>query len=89
MSGTARLARRNNRATRRILAYLAVIVGSGLVGAAPAGADPSPFNTLSCSCPETAPAGSTARKDEIARGIRLGELGGPQRAPQDSAPPGA
>ncbi|MGD1237657.1 hypothetical protein [Mycobacterium seoulense] len=88
MSGTARLARRN-RATTRMLAYLAIVLGFGLVGAAPAGADPSPFNTLSCGCPETAPAGSAARKDEITRGLRLGELGGPQRAPQGSTPPGA
>ncbi|OBH29550.1 hypothetical protein A5692_20645 [Mycobacterium sp. E342] len=86
MSGTARIARRNNRATIRMLACLAIVLGSGLVGVAPAGADSSPFNTLSCSCPETAPAGSTARSDEIARGIRRGELGRPQ--PQASAQPG-
>ncbi|BBZ69052.1 hypothetical protein [Mycobacterium paraseoulense] len=89
MSGTARPARRNNRLTVRTLAYLAIVLGSGLAGAAPAGADPSPFNTLSCSCPEAAPAGSAARNDEITRGIRRGELGWPQRAPQDSTPPGA
>ncbi|MCV7118741.1 hypothetical protein H7I93_16390 [Mycobacterium nebraskense] len=72
----------------RLLAYVAIAFGSGLVGAAPAGAEPSPFSTLSCSCQETAPAGSTARSDEIMRGIRRGEIGWPQRAPQDSIPPG-
>lgn len=83
MSGTARLARRTNRATTRILAFLAIVTGLGLVGAAPAGADTSPFNTLSCSCPETAPAGSPARSDEIKRGIRQGELGWSQGPPHN------
>ncbi|OBH91711.1 hypothetical protein A5678_10565 [Mycobacterium sp. E2733] len=68
-----------------MLVSVAIVVGSGLVAAAPAGADPSPFSTLSCSCPETAPAGSPARSDEITQGIRAGELGGP--APQGSVPP--
>jgi hypothetical protein len=70
-----------------MLVSVAIAVGSGLVAAAPAGADPnpSPFSTLSCSCKETAPAGSPARSDEITRGIRAGELGWP--APQGSVPP--
>lgn len=47
-------------------------VGVGVVGAtaAPAGADPSAFGTLTCSCQATAPVGSKARRDEITRGIR-------------------
>ena len=40
--------------------------------AASANADPSPFNTLSCSCQETAPAGSTNMTDKIDRGIQQG-----------------
>ncbi|OBF62155.1 hypothetical protein A5756_01350 [Mycobacterium sp. 852002-53434_SCH5985345] len=86
MSGTARPARHKNRATTRMLVYAAIAVGLGLVAAVPAGADPGVFRTLSCSCPETAPAGSPARSDEITRGIRAGELGWAQPAPPHPAP---
>ncbi|OBB65526.1 MULTISPECIES: hypothetical protein [unclassified Mycobacterium] len=86
MSGTARPAGHKNRATTRMLVYAAIAVGLGLVAAGPAGADPSPFSTLSCGCPETAPAGSPARGDEITRGIRAGELGWAQPTPRYSAP---
>jgi hypothetical protein len=54
----------------KILIGVAIALGSGVVAAAPAGADPSAFSALSCSCQETAPAGSAARKDEITRGIQ-------------------
>ncbi|WP_244184931.1 hypothetical protein [Mycobacterium scrofulaceum] len=39
---------------------------------ATANADPSPYNTLSCSCQETAPAGSTTLMDKVDRGIQQG-----------------
>ncbi|OBF07619.1 hypothetical protein A5730_12115 [Mycobacterium sp. ACS4054] len=60
-----------------MLIFAATVLGSALLAAAPANADPSPFNTLNCTCPTTAPAGSPARHDAIANGIRLGELGWP------------
>lgn len=75
MSGNARPRHPQNRTTA--LACAAIAFGSVLVAAPPAGADPNPFNSLSCNCPETAPPGSAARSDEIARGIRLGEMGSP------------
>lgn len=77
MFGIAHLARRNNRPITRVLVGVAIAAGPGLVGAAPAGADQSPFNTLSCSCQETAPPGSAARTDEILRGIQRGLVGLP------------
>jgi hypothetical protein len=56
-----------------------IALGSGVVGTAPAsaapntiGPNPSPFSTLHCNCAETAPAGSPALRDEIARGISEG-----------------
>ncbi|WP_231999254.1 hypothetical protein [Mycobacterium sp. 1081908.1] len=58
--------------TSKMLVGLAICVGAGVVGSAPAGADPSVFGTLSCSCQRAAPAGSPARQDAIARGIRQG-----------------
>jgi hypothetical protein len=55
-------------------------VGVGGAGAARAAADPSAFSNLSCSCQRTAPAGSPARQDAIARGIRQGLSDLPARA---------
>ncbi|OBF44132.1 hypothetical protein A5787_13720 [Mycobacterium sp. 852002-50816_SCH5313054-b] len=55
-----------------MLAGLAIALGFGVAGSAPAGADPGAFSTLSCSCQQAAPTGSPARKDAIARGIRQG-----------------
>lgn len=43
------------------------IAAAGL--AAPVGADPSSFNGLSCSCPQSAPKGGPAVTDQINRGI--------------------
>ncbi|ORV91592.1 hypothetical protein AWC11_10555 [Mycobacterium interjectum] len=51
---------------------VAIVLGAGLFGLTPAVADPSAFSTLSCSCQQAAPAGSPARKEAIARGIRQG-----------------
>jgi len=61
----------------KILVSAAIALGSFVVAAAPAsadpnaigGTDPNPFGGLSCSCQETAPPGSSAL-DEIQRGIR-------------------
>jgi hypothetical protein len=61
---------RYHRVVTKILIGVVIALGLGVVGAAPAGADPSVFSALSCSCQETAPAGSQARRDEIARGIQ-------------------
>lgn len=85
MFGHARLVRQHRRPITRTLVGVAIAVGFGLIGAAPAVADPSPYNTLSCSCQETAPAGSEARTDEIQRGIAGGILGSPPRGTQDAA----
>ncbi len=48
----------------------AAIAGAAAMGmAAPAGAEPSPFNVLSCSCPPTVPKGGPSVADQINRGI--------------------
>ncbi len=67
------------RLIAKILVGTAIGFGALIGAAAPAGADPatastnpSPFSTLSCSCRETAPAGSPLLKDEIDRGIAAG-----------------
>jgi hypothetical protein len=65
----------------KILAGAAIALGLWVAGATPAsadpnpnpvGADPNPYSGLSCSCRETAPAGSPELKEEIDRGIREG-----------------
>lgn len=63
----------------KTLITTAIALGSCVGVAAPASADPSlanaspsPFSTLSCSCRETAPAGSLALEEEIDRGIQQG-----------------
>jgi hypothetical protein len=63
----------------KMLVSAAIVLGSGVVAAAPASADPNPsdiypnpFGGLTCSCQETAPAGGPVRRDEIDRGIREG-----------------
>ena len=56
----------------RILVSVAIALGAGVTGAAPTGADPSPFDTLSCDCPQKAPPGSQARRDAIRQGLRAG-----------------
>ncbi|SPM28590.1 hypothetical protein MTAB308_2077, partial [Mycobacterium terramassiliense] len=59
----------------RIIACAALAVGAAVAIAAPAGADPSVFNDLSCSCPQTVSNGGSSVADQIDRGIRSG-LGG-------------
>jgi hypothetical protein len=60
----------------KILVSAAIVLGASLGLAAPASADPNPssvgtnpFGPLSCSCRETAPAGSPVLKGEIRRGL--------------------
>lgn len=77
MPGTARPARRNDRAITRLLVGAAVVFGCGALGAAPAGADPSPFGTLSSACNQTAPGGRDALLQGIRRGIADWPVGGP------------
>jgi hypothetical protein len=60
------------RFAAKMVIGVAVALGAGVVGSATAAADPGAFNTLSCSCQKSAPAGSPARQDAIARGIRQG-----------------
>ncbi|OCB34514.1 hypothetical protein A5676_01805 [Mycobacterium malmoense] len=56
----------------KLLVGVALTLGAAGWMAATANADPSPFNTLSCSCQETAPAGSTTLMDKVDRGIQQG-----------------
>ncbi len=42
---------------------------------APAGADPSVFGELSCSCPQTVSNGGSSVADQIDRGIQSGLAG--------------
>ena len=63
----------------KMLVSAAIVVGAAVAGAAPAsadsnpaGSDPNPFAGLSCSCRETAPAGSPVLRGEIHRGIQKG-----------------
>lgn len=61
----------------KILANGAVVLSAAVGLAAPASADPSPFNGLSCNCKETAPAGSPILTEKIDRGIQQGLSGLP------------
>ncbi|OBC00774.1 hypothetical protein A5782_21010 [Mycobacterium sp. 852002-40037_SCH5390672] len=61
----------------RILVSAAVVFGPCVLAAAPAGADPNPFSTLSSSCNETAPAGRDALLQGIRRGISDWSPGAP------------
>jgi hypothetical protein len=73
-------------ANLKTLIGAAIVLGSCVVGAAPASADPdpastgfSPFSALSCDCRETAPADSPAlREEEIHRGIQAGLSASPR-----------
>ena len=56
----------------KISVSAAIVLGFGVVGAAPAGADPDPFGGLGCSCHVTAPAGGPLLRQELDRGIRDG-----------------
>jgi hypothetical protein len=56
----------------KILVSGAVVFGASLGLAAPAGADPSVFNDLSCSCPETVSNTAPSVTDQMKRGIQAG-----------------
>jgi hypothetical protein len=58
----------------KVLACAALAIGAAVAIAAPAGADPSVFNDLSCSCPQTVSNGG-AVADQIDRGIQSGLAG--------------
>jgi hypothetical protein len=59
---------------KRILASAAVTLAALAVTAAPAGADPSPFGALGCSCQSVSgvPAGTPDVKDQVDQGIQNG-----------------
>jgi hypothetical protein len=59
----------------KILVSAALAVGVAVAIAAPAGADPSVFNDLSCSCPQTVSNGGPSVIDQIKRGIQSGLSG--------------
>jgi hypothetical protein len=69
----------------KTLISAAIVVGSCVVGAAPASADPNPastgsnpFSALSCDCREAAPPHSPALTQEIHRGIQAGLSASPR-----------
>jgi hypothetical protein len=62
----------------KILFSGVIVLGTSLGLAAPAGADPSVFNDLSCSCPQTVSNTGPSVVDQINRGIRSGLSGGAQ-----------
>jgi hypothetical protein len=64
--------RLGDRTIARILLSIAIALGAAVMGAPPTGADPSPFNTLSCDCPQQTAPGSQARRDRINQGLRAG-----------------
>jgi hypothetical protein len=56
--------------------FTAAVVGAAALGlAAPAGADPSVFNDLSCGCPQTVSNRGPSDTDQIKRGIQSGLTG--------------
>jgi hypothetical protein len=59
----------------KILVSGAVVLGAALGLAAPAGADPSVFNDLSCGCPQTVSNRGPSVTDQIERGIQSGLAG--------------
>jgi hypothetical protein len=54
----------------RVLVSAAIAVAAAMGVAAPASADPSPFNDLSCSCPPTVPEGGATVTDQLNKGIQ-------------------
>ena len=56
----------------KILVSAALAVGAAVAVAAPAGADPSVFSTLSCSCAETVSDGKAPAADQVKQGLRAG-----------------
>jgi hypothetical protein len=58
----------------KLLVSAALAIGAAVVIAPPAGADPSVFTDLSCSCPQTVSNGGSVA-DQISRGILSGLAG--------------
>ena len=56
----------------KVLVSAAIVASAGVGVAAPAGADPSVFNTLSCNCQQTVSQRGTLVNDQINRGIQQG-----------------
>jgi hypothetical protein len=56
----------------KLVASAAIMVAAAVGASAPASADPSVFDVLSCSCPQTPSKGGPAVMDQIIRGIRTG-----------------
>ena len=56
----------------KVLVGAALAFGAAVAIAAPAGADPSVFNDLSCGCHETVPADSPVLTDSLTQGIQQG-----------------
>lgn len=59
----------------RILIGATVAVAAAIAVAAPAGADPSAFNDLSCSCPQKVSNTGPPPTDQLERGIQAGLTG--------------
>jgi hypothetical protein len=59
---------------KRMLASAAILFGALAVTTAPAGADPSPFGALGCSCDSVTgiPAGTPDVRDQVDQGIQNG-----------------
>ena len=62
----------------KILFSGVIVFGASLGLAPPAGADPSVFSDLSCSCPQTVSNTGPSVVDQINRGIRSGLYGDAQ-----------
>lgn len=67
----------------KVVFTVAIMLGTGLAIATPAGADPSSFGTLGCNCtpPIDVSHGKPAVKDQVSRGIRNGRGSLPGRSP--------
>jgi hypothetical protein len=59
----------------KILFSGATVLAASLGFAVPAGADPSVFSDLSCSCPQTVSNGGSSVIDQMKRGIQAGLTG--------------
>jgi hypothetical protein len=56
----------------KVLLSAAIVVSTAVGAAAPAGADPSVFGTLSCNCPQKVSKSGASVTDQINRGIQQG-----------------
>lgn len=56
----------------KVLSSVAIAFGAAVAVATPAGADPSAFGVLNCSCEQVIPDGMTAVPDQTDLGIQNG-----------------